>query len=89
VTDAEPGKPCATCGRRIPHPKKDTSPKTKVFGVRVPVGDAEAFGELVDAAAGYLGAAGRPHDRYWTLHYALVALLQSPDFAEALTRVER
>ena len=80
----EPGKDCPTCKRRVPHPKKDTSPATKVVGIRVPTDDADTFAELVDAAAEHLGGKGKPHHRYWTLHYGLVALLQSDDLKGAM-----
>ena len=80
----EPGQTCPECKRRVPHPKKPSSPKTKVFAVRVPVDEIEAFTELIDVAARHLAAQARPHHRFWALHYALVCLLQSEEFAGAL-----
>lgn len=85
----EPGQPCALCKRRVPHPKKPDSPKTRVFSFRVPAGEVDTFTELADAATEYLGAKGRPHDRFWAFQFALVALLQASDFAGALARVEK
>lgn len=52
--------------------------------MRIPVGEVEAFTELVDAAAHHLAAQARPHSGFWTIHYALVCLLQSKEFAGAL-----
>jgi hypothetical protein len=72
----EPGHTCPTCERRVPHPKKPSSPDTRVFSYRVPVDDAEAHAETRDAAAAFLGTQGRPHDVYWTLTFALAAVLQ-------------
>ena len=72
------GEPCPTCKRRVPHTKKKTSPKTKVFSARVPVGDVDTFNELVDAAAEHMGAKSRPHHVYFTLTTGLALILQSP-----------
>lgn len=83
-TELEPGKDCPTCHRRVPHPKKESSPVTKVKGIRVPVGDVETFNEQLDAAAEYLGCKSKPHHLYWAVQYALIALLQNPEFEGAL-----
>lgn len=72
----EPGQTCESCGRRMPHPRKHTSPDTVVFSYRVPVDEAEAHKVVRDEAAKFLATAGRPHDVFWTLTFALAAVLQ-------------
>lgn len=72
----QPGETCERCKRRVPHPKKATSPTTKVWSTRVPIDDAETFSELVDAAAEHHGLSSRPHHRFWCLLYAVTLLLQ-------------
>lgn len=74
-----PGEECPSCKRRVPHPKKATSPKTRVFSTRVPIDDAETFTELVDAAAEHHGLSAKAHHRYWCLLYAVTLLLQQPE----------
>ena len=69
-----PGSTCPTCQRRIPHPKKDTSPKTKTFSYRVPVDDAETHDEILSAAAQHLGILKDPHWR-WQLATRSAALI--------------
>jgi hypothetical protein len=70
------GEPCPTCKRRVPHAKKASSPKTRVFSTRVPIDDADVFSELVDAASEHHGLSAKPHARYWCLLYAVTLLLQ-------------
>lgn len=72
----EPGQTCEGCGRRMPHPRKQTSPDTKVFSYRVPIDEAEAHAVVREEAARHLGTAGRPHDVFWTLTYAFATVLQ-------------
>ena len=72
----EEGAICPMCERRKPHKKKASSPKTKVWSTRIPVGDSDSFSELVDAAAAHHGLIGKPNHRFWALNYALVLLLQ-------------
>lgn len=74
----EEGQECPVCKRRVPHKKKETSPKTRVFSTRVPVDDAETFSELVDAAADHMGAKTKPHHVYFTLLTGLTLILQAP-----------
>jgi hypothetical protein len=73
----EPGQECKLCKRRVPHPKKETSPKSKVFSVRIPIDDAETFCELVDAAAEHHGLKSKPYHSYWILLYGVTLLLQA------------
>ena len=74
----EPGQECKLCKRRVPHPKKATSPKTRVYSTRVPIDDAETFKELVDAAAEHAGLKSKAHHEYNTLLTGLTLILQSP-----------
>ena len=69
-----PGSTCPTCQRRIPHPKKESSPKTKTFSYRVPVDDAETHDEILQAAAEHLGILKDPHWR-WKLATMSAALI--------------
>ena len=78
VTVPQEGEECKLCKRRVPHKKKASSPKSKVFSTRVPVDDVDTFNELVDAAAEHMGAKSRPHHVYFTLTTGLALILQSP-----------
>ena len=71
-----PGSTCTTCKRRIPYPKKKTSPTTKVVAIRVPLDDVEAWEEALDAAARHLGVHDKPHHKFHTLNAGLVLILQ-------------
>jgi len=77
-TSVREGDTCPTCSRRMPHERKPSSPKTKVFSVRIPVDDSETFTELVDATAEHLGIKSNPHHRYAALTAGLVLALQGP-----------
>ena len=72
----EAGKVCDGCGRRVPHPRKESSPETKVLAYRVPLDEVEAHKVVRDEAAKHLGTAGRPHEVFWTYTFALAAVLQ-------------
>jgi hypothetical protein len=72
------GSECPTCKRRVPYPKKATSPETKVVAVPVPIDSVETFKEMLDAAARAHGLLEKKHHRYWTLLHGLVLLLQEP-----------
>ena len=78
VPSIAPGHDCPTCHRRVPHPKKPSSPTSKVVSIRVPIDDVETFEELLDAAAKHCGLADKPHHKYWTVLEGLVLLLQAP-----------
>ena len=71
-----PGETCPVCERRVPHPKKKTSPKSKPFAFRIPLDATDQFKEIVDAAAEHLGCKEEPNHVYKTLLSALVLLLQ-------------
>lgn len=76
--DVPPGSCCPTCERRVPHPKKASSPTTKMYSYRVPIDDVERHEGLLDAAARACGAYGKPHHRFWTITAGIVRLLQDP-----------
>lgn len=80
-----PGHSCPTCLRRVPYPKKPSSPTTKVFSIRVPADDLDALKEVIEAASyaqDPLRDDGqqireRPHFVYWTVFFALAEWLQN------------
>lgn len=82
----EPGHTCPTCERTVPHPRKPSSPDTKVFAYRVPVDEADAHVVVRDEVVRYLGAAGRPHEVFWALTYAFAAVLQDESLRGAAQR---
>lgn len=75
-SSVSPGDTCPTCERRVPHPKKTSSPKTKTMSLRVPVDAADDFDEIYEAAARHLGCYEEPHWKYKTALTALALLLQ-------------
>jgi len=74
--DIHPGDTCPTCSRRIPHPKKATSPTTKPIAYRAPLDEYEAHLEVIDAVAELLGVKSEPFHRYKAISYAMAAVLQ-------------
>ncbi len=72
----DPGQTCEGCGRKVPYPKKESSPDTIVVSYRVPVDEAEAHKVVLDEAARHLGTSERPHERFWTVTFALATVLQ-------------
>lgn len=72
------GQECPTCRRRVPRAKKESSPKTKVVSLRVPIDDTETFSELLEAAAVNSGQREKGHWQYFTVIRGLVLLLQEP-----------
>ena len=75
VHELEPGTTCDACKRRIPYPKKESSPSSKTFAYRVPVDEAEAHDEVAQAAAEHLGVLERPHWRFQLNSIAYAAVL--------------
>jgi hypothetical protein len=73
-----PGHDCPTCKRRVPHPRKPSSPQSKVASIRIPIDDVETFEEQLKAAAEAHGLHDKPHWKYWTVLHGLVLLLQEP-----------
>jgi len=76
VTTPQEGQECGTCGRRVPHKKKPTTPKTKRVGYSVPVDDVDSHLAVLDAAAFHLGVEGQPYARFKTLALAAALVLQ-------------
>lgn len=74
-----PGETCIVCKRRVPHPKKPSTPKSRVWSTRLPIDDggADTFSELVDAAAEHHGLTSRPYHRYLVLLFGVTLLLQA------------
>jgi hypothetical protein len=73
----EPGHDCPTCRRRVPLPKKPSSPKTKVFSTRVPIDDVDTFREILGAAAEHSGLKAKAYHEYNTLLVGLTLILQA------------
>lgn len=71
-----PGETCELCRRRVPHPRKEASPKTAVVSYRVPLDEIEAHREILETAAKFLGAHERPYWQFATYALALYAVLQ-------------
>jgi hypothetical protein len=78
-----PGSKCPTCERRVPHPKKPTSPNTRVFSLRIPVSNVENFKEMLEATSAHLALLEKPHSAYWTIIHGLVLSLQGPSGEES------
>jgi len=53
-----PGQDCPTCGRRVKHPKKTTSPVSHVFSHRGPLDSKDEYKEILTAALKHGGMAG-------------------------------
>lgn len=70
------GQDCPTCLRKVPRKKKASSPKTKVFSLRVPLDDAETFAEILAQAAKNAGTYEQGHWQYFTVLRGLVHVLQ-------------
>jgi len=77
-----PGETCDTCGRRVPHPKKVSSPVSKPLAYRAPLDEYEAHLEAIDAAAEELGFTQNKYHRYVTVNYALALILQGARLEE-------
>ena len=76
VEGLTPGSVCPTCQRRVKYPKKASSPETAEISYHVPVDEKDAHKVVLKEAAKHLGTSGRPHERFWTVTYALAAVLQ-------------
>jgi hypothetical protein len=91
--EATPGTKCPTCDRRIPHLKKEDSPKSKVKSFRIPEDVAVDYEGLLDAAKEHSGVGGKPFSAFNVLNAGLVLVLQAPrDFLvkdEALEELSR
>jgi len=75
----KPGQTCAVCNRRVPHPKKETTPTTRPVSYRVPLEELEAHRDVLTEAAKHLGTHERPYWQFWTYTYALARVLQDEE----------
>ena len=71
-----PGVACPTCERRIPHPRKESSPQSKVRSYRLPTDEADAHEVILTQAAKHLGTFERPYWQFATYTVALALVLQ-------------
>lgn len=78
----EPGETCPTCERRMPHPKKESSPKSKPKALRIPLPDLEAFERNEQACLEHAGLEKSPFALFklYTLAHALI--LQSSEMKD-------
>ena len=77
-----PGSTCPGCKRRVPYPKKPTSPTTRPIAYRVPLDEYDAHLEVIDAVAELLGVKEEPYHRFKALSYALACVLQGARLEE-------
>lgn len=75
----EPGNVCDGCGRRVPIPKEDKTPrKRQQFNISVPADTedgAEALRVLIKAAGTRLGEMGLSYDEDTPPYVILIAVL--------------
>ena len=77
-----PGDSCPTCKRRVPHPKKETTPTTKPIAYRVPLDEYDAHLEVIDAVAEELGVTAEKYHRFRAISYAMAVVLQGARLEE-------
>lgn len=82
-TRVAPGDTCDNCGRRVPHPKKPSSPTSKVTAYRTPLDLAESHDEIAVELAKELGVYEKPFWRWALNSYAYAVLLQGARLEEA------
>lgn len=70
-----PGVDCPTCHRRVPHPKKKDSPKSKVFSFRGPQEGADELTESLVLVAEHMGISTK--EPYWKFKTVLFALAEA------------
>jgi hypothetical protein len=76
--ELQPGERCG-CGFRKPFPRKTSSPRSTTKAYRVPADERQAHDEVLAAAVAYTGLDGRPFADFYTVTYALAALLRDGD----------
>lgn len=52
----DPGKLCDACGRRVPHPRTDKTPETKVLAFRLPCERKDVLHDGLKSLAAVVGA---------------------------------
>jgi hypothetical protein len=73
-THLHPGDKCPTCERKVPHPRKATSPESVVVSLRVPADEKAAFDETLEAFTEHLGVPkGAKYGKFKVLSLALGA----------------
>lgn len=73
-----PGSTCVVCKRKVPYPRKETSPTSRTKAFRIPADEWEAFGGLLDAAEEIVGVREQPFAAFKVLLAALALVVQSP-----------
>jgi hypothetical protein len=64
VNHLEPGQTCPRCDRRVPHPRKESSPReTKTDSFRAPADLVDELRERLDRLAADTGLAERPYSK--------------------------
>jgi hypothetical protein len=81
-----PGEKCPTCERKVPHPRKESSPTSKTRAYRLPVDENTSHEDVYAAAAEYVGAKGKPFEQFKTYTIALAALLQDESWRDFYNR---
>lgn len=71
-----PGQPCPACDRRVPYPRKESSPPSKKKAYWVPADEHEAHEEILCEAAKHLGCHDQPFFEFKTVALALYLVLQ-------------
>ena len=75
-TTLHPGDTCPRCARRLPHPKKSTTPHTRPIAYRVPLDEYDAHLEVIDTVAELLGEKSEKYHRFRAISYAMAVVLQ-------------
>jgi hypothetical protein len=74
----DPGQECPSCHRKVPYPKKESSPDTKTISYRVPLDEADAHEEMWGVVTDYVGISGQKFEKFKVLSLALAAVLLDP-----------
>lgn len=82
----EPGETCERCNRKVPHPRKESSPTSKTFAYRVPLDEAEAHADVLDQAQRFVGCAEQPFSSFKVVALALALVLQDESLKGFATR---
>lgn len=77
-SDVPEGTECPKCHRRVPRKRKKTTPESKVISFRLPIDNADAWEEIIEAAANHLNVKAEAYWKWQTLEKALVIVLQGP-----------
>ncbi len=72
----EPGEECPACHRRVPHPAKPGSPRSRPLSYRVPEDERKAHEEIMAEAGKFLGVFQTPFWQFKVTALAVAHLLQ-------------